>query len=269
MTASVATISVRSLKRASPRFAARLKQRAGIVVTPTPAVRGAVMVPAAAVPALSPGKERWPVKTGTDRTATQVNLSAGVVSTTIDELVSAPRPADMPDPRKEYQAFQSRRAPPIETTVWTLDCEITAAKLEQDGDYHLVLRSPSGETMIAEVPDPDPQFVSPQSPFVSDIRMARGAADQHIFKRLLNTPLARRGKYMVPASSFAVTPETTTTINKARKATGSSTPFPVKAAITPTKARITGVGFFDRKHDQLGVAPNGIEIHPVLDIKFL
>jgi hypothetical protein len=32
--------------------------------------------------------------------------------------------------------------------------------------------------------------------------------------------------------------------------------------------RITGVGFFDKLHGQHGVAPNGIELHPVLDIEF-
>src|SRR5205814_8288856 len=32
--------------------------------------------------------------------------------------------------------------------------------------------------------------------------------------------------------------------------------------------QITGVGFFDFIHGQAGVAPNGIELHPILDIKF-
>lgn len=32
--------------------------------------------------------------------------------------------------------------------------------------------------------------------------------------------------------------------------------------------QITGVGFFDFLHGQTGVAPNGIELHPVLDIQF-
>jgi len=32
--------------------------------------------------------------------------------------------------------------------------------------------------------------------------------------------------------------------------------------------RITGVGFFDYIHGQRGVAPNGIELHPVLDVEF-
>jgi len=31
---------------------------------------------------------------------------------------------------------------------------------------------------------------------------------------------------------------------------------------------VTGVGFFDFIHGQTGVAPNGIELHPVLDIQF-
>ena len=31
---------------------------------------------------------------------------------------------------------------------------------------------------------------------------------------------------------------------------------------------VTGIGFFDRIHGQTGVAPNGIELHPVLSIDF-
>ncbi len=31
---------------------------------------------------------------------------------------------------------------------------------------------------------------------------------------------------------------------------------------------VTGIGFFDRLHGQTGVAPNGIELHPVLAIDF-
>jgi hypothetical protein len=34
-------------------------------------------------------------------------------------------------------------------------------------------------------------------------------------------------------------------------------------------ARITGVGFFDLVHGQTGVAPNGIELHPILRLEFL
>lgn len=33
-------------------------------------------------------------------------------------------------------------------------------------------------------------------------------------------------------------------------------------------AIVTGVGSFDHIHSQEGVAPNGIELHPILDIAF-
>lgn len=35
------------------------------------------------------------------------------------------------------------------------------------------------------------------------------------------------------------------------------------------KVRITGLGFFDRVHGSEGESPNGIELHPVIKIKFL
>jgi hypothetical protein len=35
------------------------------------------------------------------------------------------------------------------------------------------------------------------------------------------------------------------------------------------KARVTGVGFFDYDHGQTGVAPNAIELHPVLAFRCL
>jgi len=35
------------------------------------------------------------------------------------------------------------------------------------------------------------------------------------------------------------------------------------------QVEITGIGFFDRPHKQTGRAPNNIEIHPILSIRFL
>lgn len=35
------------------------------------------------------------------------------------------------------------------------------------------------------------------------------------------------------------------------------------------KAQVTGVAFFDFKHGQTGVAPNGIELHPILAFRCL
>lgn len=34
------------------------------------------------------------------------------------------------------------------------------------------------------------------------------------------------------------------------------------------RATVTGVGFFDDVHGQFGVAPNGVELHPLLSIRF-
>lgn len=35
------------------------------------------------------------------------------------------------------------------------------------------------------------------------------------------------------------------------------------------RVHVTGVGFFDFIHGQTGVAPNGIELHPLLGITFV
>jgi len=47
-------------------------------------------------------------------------------------------------------------------------------------------------------------------------------------------------------------------------------PQPFKTQLPPTRARITGVGFFDRVHGQMGVSQaNGIELHPILRIEWI
>ena len=51
----------------------------------------------------------------------------------------------------------------------------------------------------------------------------------------------------------------------------------LEARLTPTSSfktvnlpvTVTGVGFFDFLHGQTGVAPNGIELHPLLDVQFI
>lgn len=37
----------------------------------------------------------------------------------------------------------------------------------------------------------------------------------------------------------------------------------------PLRVEVTGVGFFDRNHGQTGAAPNFVELHPVLALRFL
>lgn len=38
---------------------------------------------------------------------------------------------------------------------------------------------------------------------------------------------------------------------------------------TNRRVKVLGIGFYDHIHGQRGVAPNGIELHPVLNIEFL
>ena len=159
------------------------------------------------------GVERWSVKTGTDADAGLVNLS-NPQGNDIVTMRSWPAPSTIP---------LNNRVSPYETTVWVLDATLTEYKLENDSDYHLVIKDASGNTMIAEIPDP--ACVGSSSPFAVDIQSARAQFD---------------------ANYSATTSFQTANI-------------PVQ---------LTGVGMFDFLHGQTGVAPNGIELHPVLGIVF-
>lgn len=212
-----------------------------------------------------PGVERWPVKTGTDKDVASVgknvvkgeDLGQGAVETTVEEMLTLKRAANMPPVKSTFTKnsyYQDHRAVPTETTVWRLTATITEAKLEQDGDYHLVLQGDSGKTMIGEIPDPDPAYVK-NAAWRQEIKAARDAMD-----KALGGPLAP-----VDFKPADMGPPTEDRFANA--------PMPDEsAAMTKVgrRATITGVGFFDSVHGQAGVAKNtGIEIHPILDITFL
>jgi len=57
-----------------------------------------------------------------------------------------------------------------------------------------------------------------------------------------------------------------TRMQNARNAFGAACGVPGASSFTKLKGKATirGIGFFDFKHGQRGVAPNGIELHPVL-----
>jgi len=172
-------------------------------------------LPAAGFPGVSHacGKERWPVKTGTDPDASRIDLQHGV-ATTVAKLDALPAPVHLP---------RDRRIPPVETTVYRVHATLIAYKHERDGDYHLILRGRSGQTMITEIPDPS--CVGSGSPLARGIARAR---------REFNARFRAEDHYR-------------------------HTHVPVT---------VTGVGFFDFPHGQTGVAPNAIELHPVLDVAF-
>jgi hypothetical protein len=221
------------------------------------------IAPDAATAGMHPGVERWPVKTGTDADVAKVgvnklngeNLGPGLVDTTVEEMLALPRAANMPPVHSSFTKnsfYQDRRAAPTETTVWRLKAVVTEAKLEQDGDYHLVLKGTSGKTMIGEIPDPDPAYVK-NSVWRADIKVARDAMDKK-----LGHPLTA-----VDFDSSKMGPPKRERFENAPMADETAAMTKVGASAT-----IIGVGFFDSSHGQTGVAPTAIEIHPIFSIVF-
>lgn len=126
-----------------------------------------------------------------------------------------------------------------EKQVYEVEAQVIGFKYEKDGDrdYHIVLSTVGkpAETMIIEVPHPDCAPAEYKKAFAALRAFIDATAPRH-----------------TPGPSFYELP----------------TPLPVIA---------TGVVFFDKVHGthknldgtigQVGVAPNGIELHPALSLK--
>jgi hypothetical protein len=262
----------------SPDVAAKIKAAAGLDMG-APAAPRAVSAPAVQPLRDTPGSERWPVKTGQDGDRAKVgkniidgeDLGAGIVESTLEELTSLPRPPGLEDARRDPPEFAAIRDGVTEVTIWRIVAKIIALKHEKDGDYHLVLQGPSGQEMVAEIPTPTTQFIG-DSPWLDNIAQARQEIDDKLVSHLapasfvlMNNKLVPRGSSMsplrqspVPAALSLVTPP---------PGAGRAQPL-FQTAITPTMARLTGVGFFDRAHGATGAAPNVIELHPVLKVEW-
>jgi len=160
------------------------------------------------------GKERWPVKVGTDRDA--VFVSGHPVDTNIAKLVALPAPIN-PNIRRDT------RYQPIETSVYRISGHLIMIKREKDKDFHLVVKDNRNRTMILEVPSVE---CAMGSRFIEQIKQVRNQLNKryhiHVRKKLV-----------------------------------------INDDIT-----VTGIGFFDKIHGQEGVAPNGIELHPLLSITY-
>ena len=174
--------------------------------------------------------ERWVVKTAADPDA-QAMAGQAPTPTTIAELIAVPVPPLLaPDGRSDS----------TEKTVWQLSVTLREYGRETDGDYHMVLADAQGNTMIGEIPNPGD--VSSQSYFATQITNTRTAFDTH-FNEVED----------ITAPSPQADPVAEATI--AFRAVG----IPVT---------LTGLGYFDFIHGQRGVAPNAIELHPVISITF-
>jgi hypothetical protein len=159
--------------------------------------------------AIKPGKERWAVKTVTDKDSASIYPKP--VNTTIAALRSAKPPTKI--------TFNLPRFGPVEKTTWTITCTVREYLAEADGDFHLVLVDTAGNTMIGEIPNP---LFCEHSRFRNQITDAR----KKFISLVIDGRLIKTGIY-----------------------------------------KITGIGYFDPIHGQTGVAPNGIELHPIINIQ--
>lgn len=113
-----------------------------------------------------------------------------------------------------------------ETQIYRVPVLILALKREADFDLHVVVADPT----------------DPSATMVAEVPLAKCANPQYSDK--FN---AVRQKLL------------TTTRSKLPKGK-------LIRLYRPRAATITGVLFFDKIHGQSGVAPNGVEIHPILEI---
>jgi len=117
-----------------------------------------------------------------------------------------------------------------ERQIYTVQAQVLGWKVEADRDYHIVIAQPGSPTHTMIVESIDP-----------------------------GCPLAKQSVF---APAFASVRAAFASCHIA------PTPRFNKCAI-PVPVEIQGPAFFDPIHGQTGVAPNGIEIHPVLAIRSL
>ncbi|HYL73857.1 MAG TPA: hypothetical protein VEU96_06605 [Bryobacteraceae bacterium] len=271
---------INTLSVVSPDVAAKIKAAAGLVAGDAAQPFAAPELAAPVKPQQDvPGSERWPVKTGQDPDRAKVgknvidgvDLGAGIVESTIEELSSLPRPPGLENPKQDPPEFKDVRDGVTEVTIWRIEATIIALKHEHDGDYHLVLQAASGQEMVGEIPTPTTEFVG-DCPWINNIGQARQEIDDKLVKHLSPAAFALRDDKYVPHGALTFQPHATAdpAMSFVTPPRGSGLTQPLfQTAITPTAVRLTGVGFFDREHGATGAAPNVIELHPVLKVEWL
>lgn len=203
------------------------------------AVAVCFLLPIAAFGQQCGGVERWAVKVASDSQANLIDV-VNPVPITLHDLVAIPRPAIPSD--EDTRAAQER-------TVYVVSGRLVRFKLESgrtgDSDFHLVITddtlqytpggnssTPAGHSFVAEIVDPD-----------------------CVSGRHGNVPTPSRFQTELQAV-YAGFRQRFPNISGGWNEAGG---IPVT---------ITGIGFFDRPHGQTGRSPNGIEIHPILNISF-
>lgn len=119
-------------------------------------------------PGLACGVERWPVKTLSDASASQINLDS-VETTTIRDLNLLPTHCSgLPDARTFAPEFQ----------VFEVMGQITVVRAEEDRDYHIAIADLNNPvyTIVTEIADTACEGAI-RSPFRQVLAQTRGAFD--------------------------------------------------------------------------------------------
>ncbi len=185
------------------------------------------------------GVERWAVKVGADSGAGQVDL-ANPSTVSMHELAALPRPAI---PSDDFTRHADERR------VYVLHGHLVKFKRESgrtgDEDYHLVV---TDETLQFS-PGGHASTPSPHSIVAEIVRP--------------ECVVGRHGQVTSP-SQFE--PQLLAVRQKFHQQFPNISGGWNDAGGIPVV--ITGVGFFDRAHGQVGRMASGLELHPVLDISF-
>jgi hypothetical protein len=195
-------------------------------------------------PARVCGVERWDVKTGTDPGALSIALEpragagAGAGAATVAELRLLPAPGllEAHSPRQAEERIVRQLA----------DVRLVCVKYEREGDrdLHLV------------VEQRDDEVVEP-------------SADHGC--KLLHDPAPSLHTMIVEVPDPECLPSNhpwRERIARVRALVQSETHPEERARRVNRVVSLRGLAFFDILHGQLGVAPNGIELHPVLAMCF-
>jgi hypothetical protein len=205
---------------------ARLAVAAAAIVTA--ALSTALVARSTAAPAralICGGDHRWDVKTLSDTPGADLVRYDTPKRHTIEYLTGRV------DPHVGAHTARDPDGKHVELTVYrVIGVQVVNARIEEDGDIHLVVADKYDRKMIVEFPNTLCKGAK-DSAHMDEMKQARDD-----FASLCDVPTWR----------------TRTTKAKPRDLTGT--------------AALEGVGFFDLAHGtpQVGVAPNNIELHPVL-----
>ena len=182
-------------------------------------------------------KDRWAVKTGADPAAKYLRTSV-TQPTRVKKVIPIERPIELPLKAPPGKGAQTTRYSDTESKVFTIDADIIRYRLDPDDrDFHIVIR------------DHD------------DAKAEDAPADSGERRTMI-------AKIPDPAVVVRSSPWRSAIVRVRRDFEQRFHPGTVFTERI-IHAKVTGVGFFDYIHGQNGVALNGLELHPVLDIEIL